>query len=112
MMKKNVFYIEREKFLRSMFEIAFKNKQEEIYTIDTIVDNYYLIDDLSPALIIFDVKSVESELEKVLLLSDKAILIATGDEEDREKVTGRVMDFILKPIVATNLVKNILSYLT
>jgi response regulator RpfG family c-di-GMP phosphodiesterase len=105
----NVFYIEREKFLRSMFEVAFKNKQEEIYTIETIVDHYYLIDDLKPALIIFDVKSVGTELEKVLSLSDKSTLVATGDSEDKEKVAGRVKDFILKPIPATNLVKNILS---
>jgi DNA-binding response OmpR family regulator len=111
MIRKNVFYIEREKFLRSMFEVAFKNKHEEIYTIDTIVDNYYLIDDLKPELIIFDVKSVGTELEKILSLSDKSILVATGDSEDKEKVAGRVKDFILKPIVATNLVKTILAFI-
>ena len=115
-MKRNVFYIERESFLRSMLEIAFKHAKEEIYTIDTIVDNYYLLDDLNPALIFFDVKTVGDELENLLAYHQtnlkSAVLIATGTEEDKEKVSGRVKDFILKPIPATNLVKKILHYLS
>ena len=111
-MKRNVFYIEREKFLRSMFEIAFKNKNEEIYTVDTIVDHYYLIDDLSPAIIIFDVKTVGMELEKVLSYKDKAILVATGDSTDQALVESRVKSFILKPIPATDLVHTILKLIS
>lgn len=110
-MTNSVFYIEREKFLRSMFEIAFKNKNQEIYTIDTIVDNYYLLEDLTPAIIVFDVKTVGDQLEQVLSYKDKAILVATGDLEDQALVENSVKSFILKPIPATNLVKKILSFL-
>lgn len=110
-MKNNVFYIEQEKFLRSMFEIAFKNQKQEIYTTDTITENYYLLDDLTPAIILFDVKTVGQELEKVLSYSDRAVLVATGNEEDRILVDGRVKAFILKPIAATNLVKTFMGFL-
>jgi response regulator RpfG family c-di-GMP phosphodiesterase len=111
-MKNNVFYIEKEKFLRSMFEIAFKNNNTEIYTIDSIIGNYYLIDDLLPTIIVFDVKSIGAELEAVLQYKDKAVLVATGDIEDQNQVKSRVNNFILKPIPAVNLVKTILGFAT
>jgi response regulator RpfG family c-di-GMP phosphodiesterase len=111
-MKNNVFYIEKEKFLRSMFEIAFKNKNAEIYTIDKIEGNYYLLEDLLPTIIVFDVKTLGPELEKVLAFNDRAVLVATGDVEDEITVKGKVKNFIHKPIPALNLVKTILSFNT
>ena len=111
-MEKGVFYIEQEKMLRSMFEIAFKHKDAKIYTIDSLVGNYYLIDDLIPEIIVFDVKTVGPDLEKILQLSARFILIGTGDLDDQAKVLNRVKHFILKPIPAKNLVKTILGFAT
>lgn len=109
-MEKEVFYIEKEKMLRSMFEIAFKNKKQGIYTIDSIVSNYYLLDDLKPKIIIFDVKTVGPELDKLLAYSTQAILVATGDKEDQNVLGANFKNFILKPISAHNLVKTILDF--
>jgi DNA-binding response OmpR family regulator len=111
MKSEKVLYIEREKFLRSMLEIAFKNKSKEIYTIDTLENNLYLIDDLKPAIILFDVKTVRENLENLFNLNDRFVLIATGDEQDKELVVNRVKRFIIKPIVANKIVENILSTL-
>jgi response regulator RpfG family c-di-GMP phosphodiesterase len=111
-MNKNVFYIENNKILRSMFEIAFKHQNAEIYTIDSIVDNYYLLDDLAPAIIVFDVQSVGNELEKILTYQTKSILVATGVAGDQLVLKDRVKNFILKPIPAINLVNTILGFST
>ena len=109
-MEKNVFYIEKEKMLRSMFEASFKLENQSIYTVDSIVGNYYLLDDLKPKIIVFDIKTVDSELDKLLMYGDRAVLIGTGDETDQNSVSHVVKKFILKPIPIRNLVKTIFAF--
>ncbi len=111
-MNKNVFYIEKEKFLRSMFEVAFKQKNVEIYTIDSIKDNFYLLDDLKPRIIIFDLSTVGADLETLLTFKKTAYLIATGSESEKEKMNSEIDYFLAKPIIAHNLVANILKLAT
>ena len=109
-MEKNVFYIEKEKMLRSMFEASFKHENQSIYTIDSIVGNYYLLDDLRPKIIVFDIKTVNTEFDSLLMYRDRAVLIATGDEKDQISVSHIIKNFILKPIPVRNLVKTIFAF--
>ena len=41
-MVKRVFYIEKEKFLRSLMELALRAKKAEVYTVESLNDNFYL----------------------------------------------------------------------
>jgi len=108
-MVKRVFYIEKEKFLRSMFEVALKAKGAEIYTVDALKDNFYLIDDLKPQLIIFDINQSPDDLEQLYQYHQKIKLVASGHEGSENNLDPRVKGFMPKPIVAHNLAEKILS---
>ncbi len=108
-MVKKVFYVEKEKFLRSMFEVALRAKKAEIYTVETLHENFYLIDDLKPDLIIFDLGQSAEDLEMLYGYSSSVVLVATGTPEARESLDARVKGFIPKPIVAHNLAERVLS---
>lgn len=108
---RKIFYVEKVQFLRSMMEVALKARGAEIYTIDTIVNNLYLLEDLKPDLIIFDLQTVGDSLGEVISNKGSAILVATGSPEEEIKVAGKVNHFIAKPIEARNLGKRILSFL-
>ena len=108
-MVKRVFYIEKEKFLRSMMELALRAKKAEVYTVETLSDNFYLIDDLKPELILFDLDLPASDLEKLYEYSNKAKLIATGPVGSENSLDKRVSGFIPKPLVAHNLAERVLS---
>ena len=108
-MVKKVFYVEKEKFLRSMFELALRAKKAEIYTVETLKDNFYLIDDLKPDLVIFDLDQSLSDLESLYEYSDRLRLVATGSPEFEFTLDKRVRGFLPKPIVAHNLAERVLS---
>ena len=112
-MVKRVFYIEKEKFLRSLMELALRAKKAEVYTVETLSDNFYLIDDLAPELIIFDfetcVEAGPEALSKLFSYSDRAKLIMTGSPNHQNSLPLKVSGFIPKPIVAHNLAERILS---
>jgi DNA-binding response OmpR family regulator len=108
---KKVFYVDNSDFLRKMMEFALKAKGAEIYTIDTLENNLYLLDDLVPDLIIFDVQTAKNHLEILKSYSGKAVLVGTGAESDRSTVSGMVKDFLPKPIEARSLATRILSLL-
>jgi DNA-binding response OmpR family regulator len=108
---KKIFYVEKGEFLRSMMEFALKAKGASIYTVDTLENNFYLLDDLLPDLIIFDVKTVKNQLEELRTYGGKAILVATGDEEDRPLVEGMAKAFLPKPLEAKNIAARILALL-
>ena len=110
-MVKKVFYIEKGDFLRSMMEFALRAHGAEIYTVDTIENNFYLLDDLEPDLIIFDVETAENHLQKLSEYSSKAILVAVGSEESKLLVEGMVKNYLTKPLVAKNIASRILSLL-
>lgn len=110
-MGKKVFYIEKVEFLRLMMEIALKAKEAEVYTVATIENNFYLLDDLVPDLIIFDVETARDHLLELSEYSSKATLVAVGSEEDREKVQGIAKIYLTKPFEAKNIAARILSLL-
>lgn len=107
--KKKIFCIEKVVFLRSAIETAIKAKGAEIYSVDSIVDHFYLLEDLKPDLILFDVQTVGDSLEQLLSYHHLAVLVAIGLEEDESLVTGRVKSFLIKPLVARGLAEQILS---
>ncbi len=107
-MVKKVFYIEKEKFLRSMFELALRAKNMEIYTVETLHENFYLIDDLKPDLIIFDLDQKSADLEMLYEYSKNIRLVATGAPENQNLLDPRVHGFLPKPIVAHNLAERVL----
>lgn len=108
-MVKKVFYIEKEKFLRSMMELALKSKGAEIYTVESIADNFYLIDDLTPNLIIVDENTVTNEeLDKILNYGIKCV--STRLPLNPESFKVQKVDLILeKPLVANSLATKILG---
>lgn len=112
-MVKRVFYIEKEKFLRSMMELALRAKKAEVYTVETLSENFYLIDDLKPELIVFDLETClaagPEALDKLFSYSDRAKLIMTGTPGSENSMHKNVSGFIPKPIVAHNLAEKILS---
>ncbi len=108
---KKVFYIEKVEFMRSMMEFALKAKGAEIYTIDTLENNFYLLDDLLPDLIIFDVDTAKNHLENLKVYGQKAVLVAVGDESSRPLVEGMVKAFLPKPLEAKNIASRILALL-
>lgn len=108
-MVKRVFYIEKEKFLRSMMELALRAKKAEVYTVETLSENFYLLDDLKPELIIFDLDQKPSDLEKLYEYSKQAKLVATGPIGSENTLDKRVSGFLPKPLVAHNLAERVLS---
>jgi CheY-like chemotaxis protein len=106
---KKIFYIEKVVFLRSAIESALKTKGAEIYSVDSLVDNFYLLEDLKPDLILFDVQTVGDSLEQLLSYHHLSVLVATGYQEDESLVAGRVKSFLVKPLVARGLAEQILS---
>jgi DNA-binding response OmpR family regulator len=108
---KKIFYIERGDFLRKMMEFALKQRGAEIYTVETLENNFYLLDDLVPDLIIFDVKTVGDHLENLRSYRPKALLVAVGEEVDRSQVEGIVSLFLTKPLEAATIAQSILGLL-
>lgn len=108
---KKIFYIEKEEFLRSMMEFALKARGCEIYTVATILNNFYLLDDLAPDLIIFDVETTRNQILELSKYSAKAILVAVGSEAQKIEVDGFVKNYLTKPLEVKNIASRILSLL-
>ncbi|MBC7714703.1 MAG: hypothetical protein H7177_15260 [Rhizobacter sp.] len=108
-MVKKVFYVEKEKFLRSMMELALRAKKAEIYTVETLNENFYLIDDLKPDLVIFDLDQNPADLEKLYEYSNHVRLVASGPAGSENSLDSRVTGFLPKPIIAHNLAERVLS---
>lgn len=109
--QKKVFYIEKGEFLRSMMEFALKAKGAEIFTVDTLENNFYLLDDLTPDLILFDVETCLDYLPKLAEYSAKALLVGVGKEEQKALVTPMVSHYLTKPLEAKNIASRILALL-
>jgi len=109
--KKKVFYIEKVSFLRSMMEFALKARGAEIYTVDTLDNNFYLLEDLTPDLIIFDLDSIGDNLDQIKKYSTRAIFVATGSESQQAEVSSLVKMYLVKPLEAKNIASKILSLL-
>lgn len=108
---KKIFYIEKVEFLRSMMEFALRARGAEIYTVDTLENNSYLFQDLSPDLIIFDVQTCHNDLTLLAEYSTTAVLVGVGAPEDEALVSGFVTHFFSKPLEAKNIASRILGLL-
>lgn len=114
-MVKCVFYIEKEKFLRSLFETALKAKKVEIHTVESLRDNLYLLQDLQPDLIILDLETVRTDLsliEKVFQYKNQhpnVKIIGTGFLEEKANFGFPIDGFLAKPIEVNQLAQKILS---
>ena len=111
-MGKRVLYIEKEKFLRSMMELALRAKQAEIHTVETLQDNLYLLQDLTPQLVLFDLETCQQnpdELEQLYAFSEKAKLVAVVPKHLNQNLDHRVSGFLEKPIIAHSLAERVLA---
>ncbi|MBC7428814.1 MAG: hypothetical protein H7336_09405 [Bacteriovorax sp.] len=92
-----------------MMELALRAKKAEIYTVETLCENFYLIDDLKPDLIIFDLDQNSADLLKLYEYSKQTRLVATGPAGYEDSLDSRVKGFLPKPIIAHNLAERVLS---
>ena len=96
-----------------MMELALRAKKAEVYTVETLESNFYLIDDLKPDLIIFDYETCqeasEEVMEKLFSYAGESKLIMTGSPLTESLMDDRVSGFLSKPIVAHNLAERILA---
>lgn len=111
-MVKNVFYIEKEKFLRSMLEATLKAKVESIYTVETLENNQYLLEDLKPDLVIADFSSLKKDEIQYLLDHKNYKLVLSVEANDLELLNAYTgIDHVLmKPIVVNDLARKVLSF--
>lgn len=105
---KKVFYVDKGDFLRKTMELALKQKGADVYTVETMENNFYLLEDLLPDVIVFDVKTVAGQLENLRPYAQKAVLVGVGEESDRALVSGLVRLFLVKPLEAKTLADSIL----
>ncbi|MBP9679839.1 MAG: hypothetical protein KBD76_00420 [Bacteriovorax sp.] len=103
------FYIDKVEFLRSTMEFALRAKGAQVYTVATLENNFYLLDDLAPDLVIFDVSTVAHHLDELCHLWPKNKLVALGEESERQIIEKRVKIFLPKPLVASQLATRLLS---
>ncbi len=87
-MEKFVLVIDKEKFMRSLFETALKDSKIKVIAVESIVENYYLINDLKPVALFFDIHSTMGEYQKILAYSNLTKLIAMGFPEDFDLLKG------------------------
>ena len=96
-----------------MMEIALRAKKAEIYTVETLENNFYLLDDLKPDLIIFDLETCQAAgaeaMEQLYGYSKQAKLLATTSEGSEKSLDSRVNSHLSKPIVAHSLAERLLS---
>lgn len=102
-MEKHVLVVDKEKFMRSHFEAALKDSKIKVMAIESLVDHYYLIDDLKPCALFFDIHSTMGEYHKILGYQGQTKLIAMGFPEDFDLLKGideKLTMKIEKPISA------------
>lgn len=58
-----VLWIDQNTFATSLLERVFKKKNLPFYTLDSAQDFIYLVEDISPKLIVLDVKTANTHLE-------------------------------------------------
>lgn len=111
-MGKRVFYVEKEKFLRSMMELALRSKGVEIHTVESLKDNTYLLEDLCPQLVIIDLETCQvnpAELEEVYSFCQRAKIIVTLRTDQNPVLDKRVSGHLEKPLVVHTIAERILS---
>lgn len=111
-MVKKVIYIEKEKFLRQLMEAALKSKGAEIFSVETLTNNHYLIDDIQPEILIIDLESSPREEIIELINTQKAKIILTSNHDltsEDEGIKAKIAHFLKKPLVANQIAQRILD---
>ena len=108
-MVKKVIYIEKERFLRSMMEVALKAKKAEIYTFESLKNNFYQIDDIKPDLVIFTLNEDEDDLRRLYTFADCFRLVLSAPLEFQNQLPPKVSGFLAKPILAHTLAERVLA---
>ncbi|MCK5882400.1 MAG: hypothetical protein KAG61_01830 [Bacteriovoracaceae bacterium] len=114
---KSVFFIDKEKFLRTMLELVFKERGLDIYTIESGADCTYLIDDLTPDLIVADLATLSPDIETFFSSFEErnitVPILALGMESDwdqLEKFQDRFVGLEKKPLSPTGIVEKLEAY--
>ncbi len=104
-MEKHILVIDKEKFIRSLFESGLKGSELKVYTLDSIENNYYLIDELKPVAIFFDIHSSMGEWSNLAKHKEHIKLFPMGFHEDFDLIKGMEANFsalVEKPIATKN----------
>jgi DNA-binding response OmpR family regulator len=113
-MEKLVLVIDSELMVRQLFDVLFKKHQKAIYTLDSLENNLYLLNDLRPRLIIFDRAALGQTLNELLDFAKKENiptvemlpLNSTDSKSSIAKFT------FTKPLIISDLLANIDSILS
>ncbi|MBL6989803.1 MAG: hypothetical protein ISR65_08490 [Bacteriovoracaceae bacterium] len=115
---KSLFYIEREKFLRNMLEMASISESVELFTTEDIVRDFHFIADILPELIVLDIQTVIDDvtwffenLDNVPEAAQIPVLV-TGSIADLDLISEyrcRILGIIKKPITTKNIAQVILA---
>jgi DNA-binding NtrC family response regulator len=110
-MENIVLFIEKEKFIRNLAEELFSIKKGKIYTIESISNNFYLIEDLKPKIVMFDVQSIGEHLDQILAYKNIKFIAIGSTTVEENAVKEKVAKFIKKPLVVATLFEQIMSVL-
>jgi DNA-binding response OmpR family regulator len=97
---KKVFYVEKEKFLRNMMEQGLPGLGLDCYAVDGLEDFVYLINDLSPGLLILDWETCKLLSELDIDTQIPVLLTFCGDSGGSEKKVMNlpISGYLEKPI--------------
>lgn len=108
-----IVYIDQNKFLRDMVEYSVKADGGTAFTLDNAIDQRAIIEDLTPQLVVLDLKTCSAELE--YLTADSTLkFLAIGEETDQALFAEFAHLFIgmeEKPLDPVNLRQRFLDYL-
>ncbi len=111
---KSVFYLERDDFIKMTVEKVLKRAEIECFTTSECGDAHYLINDLSPDLVLFDLKFCYPEHKSLIesLMKDSEIpFAALAFEKDVEESAQKWLDdskipLLLKPLKVATMIED------
>ncbi len=89
--------------------MALKAKNAEIYTLETLKNNFYQLDDIKPDLVIFTLDEEGDDLERLYTYADYCKLVLSAPAEFQNKSHPKVSGFLAKPIIAHTLAERVLA---
>lgn len=91
-----IIWIDQNTFATSLLENVFKSHKISLFTLDNVIDFSYLIDDLSPSLLVLDGETVKENLEAFTLQYETNQKLRTipkiiiGDTDDLSFVENKI----------------------
>lgn len=111
-----VFYIEREPFLRLMLEKYARLREIEVYTVDGEESPGYLISDLRPKRLMVDAQTfleMSPQAQTEVLSTSDIPIIWTGFPDELEALAtqlGSLNNVLIKPLEASSFTDQILAF--